>query len=154
MPSISGLFLEREISAPGGPPLSEALQLLVVDACSERRGLRELFAELERRAPVSIALADLATLIRVPKDARFDRVWLALDAGSDDAYCAVVEAELAARFPDAKIEVLAVGDIDGRGGAHQLTLAQAGGVPAWRRGREVARGAACAAGFLGAGKAT
>jgi hypothetical protein len=149
--SLTGLFLDRDIPAAAPAGLTGSVRLLVVDACAERRRVRELFARLERRAPVSVALARLECLERVPNTARFDRVWVMLDAGSDRAYCAVVEAELAVRFSGARLELVAVGPVDALERDFALTQEQVGGAPPWRRGRELASGAAAAAGFLGHG---
>ncbi|MFT4048916.1 MAG: hypothetical protein QM648_03665 [Solirubrobacterales bacterium] len=149
--SLTGLFLERERIMEGRPQLTSATRLLVVDACAEARRLRCLLEQLEASAPVTVGLADLASLSCVADGAGYDRVWLVLDAGSDPAYCAVIESELRVRFAAARVEVVVVGECDGAEAAFRLSPEQVGSAPPWRRGRELARGAACAATFLGGG---
>jgi hypothetical protein len=138
--AVADLFVERVPRAAMRANLLPASSLLVVDACGKPRRLVKLTRLVEASGPIRASYVTLELVEDVPELATYESVWLVFDSASDANYCGLYLRELAERFRGARVATVGVGDVESCDVA--LSEAMAGVAPPWRRGRELARGAA------------
>jgi hypothetical protein len=140
--AIAELFVERRPHVSGRPALVPASSLLVVDACGRSRRVAELTRIVESSAPLNASYARFESVDLLPEEASFDRVWLFVDEESDLNYCGLYVRELGERFHGSRVRLVGIGELDLADCSLVLEESMVGAAPPWRRGRELARGAA------------